>query len=124
MTLTNDLTQLSAEEFTDFVITYFEQQGYALEGIQRAQAGQLLVFRRNEAYSVAYCLPNPWLGGQLWDVTSVEVACCIAATKEFMATSGYVVTRSLFSFGAKKEAAYSGRNIRLVDGEALKQWIR
>jgi hypothetical protein len=43
MTLTNDLTQSSAEEFTDFVITDFEQQGYALEGIQRATAGQLLL---------------------------------------------------------------------------------
>jgi hypothetical protein len=123
MALTNDLTQLSAEEFSDFVIAHFEQQGYAFVEIQRAQAGQILIFRQNEAYSVVYCLHNPWLGGQLWDVTSVEVACCIAAAKEFMATSGYVVTRGLFSFGAKKEAAYSGRNIKLVDGEAVKQWI-
>lgn len=123
MTL-NDLAQLLPAEFTDFVIAHFEQQGYALEECQPAPAGQLLVFRLAGAVNVVYCLPNPPLIGQIWDVTSIEVAWCVAAAEILTATRGHVITRSRFSFGAEMEARSAGLDIVLVDGEAVQRWMR
>jgi hypothetical protein len=122
MTL-NDLAQLSPEEFTAFVIAHFEGQGYTLEECQPAPAGQLLQLRLNGALYLVYSLPHPPLLSQLGDVTSVEVAWCVKAAEILMAVCSYIITRSRFSFGAEKEARYSGLDIVLVDGEALKSWI-
>lgn len=118
-----NLAQLSSEEFLNFIIAYFERHGYTLEECQSAPAGQLLLFRLDGALCVGYCLSNPPLMGRIWDVTSVEVAWCVSAAEDLTAACGYVITRSRFSFGAKKEAEYAGRKIVLVDGEALKRWI-
>lgn len=119
----NDLAQLSPQEFTDFVIAHFEQYGYTLEECQHVPAGQLLLFQWNGALYVIYCLPNPSLGGQLWDVTSKEVAWCVSAAETLKATCGYVVTRSRFSFGAKIEASGAGMDMVLVDCEVLERWV-
>jgi len=120
----DELTRLSPEEFTAFVIVHFEHQGYTLEECQLAPGGQLLLFRLERALCVVYCLPNPYLGGQIWDVTSVEVAWCVSAAENLTAARGYIITRSRFSFGAEKQARYAGRDIVLVNGESLKRWIR
>jgi restriction endonuclease Mrr len=122
MTL-NDLAQLSPDEFTDFVIAHFEQQGYTLEECQHAPAGQLLLFRLDGELYVVYLLPNPPLLGRIWDVTSVEVAFCVKAAETLTAACGYVITRSHFSFGAGIEASGASTDMVLVDGETLAHWI-
>ena len=119
----NDLALLSPQEFGDFIIARFESQGYTLEECRPAPAGQLLLFRLDSQLSVVNCLPNPPLVGQIWDVTSMEVACCISEAEDRTATCGYVITRSRFSFGAVMEARGSGIEIVLVGGGTLPRWI-
>jgi restriction endonuclease Mrr len=119
----NDLTQLSSEEFTNLIIAHFERQGYRLEALQSAPAGQLLLFRLDGDLYVVYCLPTPSRVSQFGDVTPVEVAWCIKAVEILSAARGYIITRSWFSFGAEKEARYAGLDIVLVDGETLRRWL-
>jgi hypothetical protein len=118
----NDLSLLSPEEFTAFIIAHFEHEAYTLEECRPAPAGQLVLFRRDEALYVAYCLDNHPLLGRIWDVTSVEVARCVKEAEILTAACGYVITRSRFSFGAEVEASGAGMDIVLVDGETLKRW--
>src|SRR5215216_1542062 len=92
----DELTRLSPEEFTAFVIVHFEHQGYTLEECQLAPGGQLLLFRLERALCVVYCLPNPYLGGQIWEVTSVEVAWCVSAAENLTAARGYIITAVVF----------------------------
>ena len=119
----NVLAQLSPQAFIAFVIAHFQSRGYMLEERQDAPAGQLLLFWLDGAMYVVYCLTNPPLMGQIWDVTSVEVACCVTEAKIQTAACGYVITRSRFSFGAEMEARGAGIEIVLVHGETLKRWI-
>ena len=114
----NDLAQLSPEEFVDFVISHFEDQGYALEKCLPAPV-QLLLFRLDEALHVVDCLPNPPLMDQIWDVTSVEVAWCASTAKVLTAACGYVITRSRFAFGTEEEAICAGRKLCWRTGRCL-----
>ena len=119
----NNLAQLSPQAFRAFIITHFESRGYTLEECRPAPAGELLLFQLDGAIYVVYSLSNPPLIGQIWDVTSMEVAYCISEAEILTAVCGYVITRSRFSFGAAVEAKSAGIEIVLVDGATLKRWI-
>ena len=95
----NDLAQLSPQAFRAFIVKHFESQKYTLEECRPVPAGQLLLFRLDSELSVVFCLPNPPLASQIWDVTSMEVAWCVSEVKMLTAACGYVITRSRFSFG-------------------------
>ena len=119
----DNLLLLSFEEFMAFIVSHFEREGFLLEERQAAPAGQLLLNRRDGVLYVVYCMSNPPLLGELWEVNARDLLWCVKKADNLKAVCGYVITRSRFSYGAKKEAEYAGVKIVLVDGATLKRWI-
>ena len=94
----NDLSRISPEGFMVFVIAHFKHQRNPIEEGRPAPAGQLLLFRLDEALYVVYYLHNTPLFGPISDVMSVEIAWGIKAAENLTAACGYVIARSRLSF--------------------------
>jgi hypothetical protein len=88
----------SHQDFMDRVQQDFAKRGYAIVDRENTSNGELLLFIRNEALHLVYCLPDETY------VTTIEIQACWEAQCRLGAYSSAVVAPHEFSHAARHKA--------------------